>query len=230
MKHSEYNELTRRLSFYSREADRTRELMADPGGIVIWRSVNEADTDLSRWMDERADGWIESNQERADKRLETPTADFRALYDAMVGFMSATEKPDPRGVLYEKTRNRCRSWIDQAVTWFPALTDTNPTRKKTGQRGRKEQEIEQFKADLQSNPKYLEAVEKEKIIRPFIWTQGKRDLVDWLLNNVLPTKTDRNGFRHPRWSVADNVFIINGEPVSGTVLNDTYQHMKGLIE
>lgn len=181
-------------------------------------------------MDGTVDTWTDENQARADKGLG-PTADVRELYSAMSDFLVATETPiDGAGVLYDRIRQKCIVWMDQAVTWFPALTDTDQTRGKADQREKKEQEVEQFKVDLQSNPKYLEAIEKKMIIRPFIWTQSKRDLVDWLQNNIIPTTTDTNGYRHPRWSVADNVFIKDGKPISGKVLNDTAQHMKGLRE
>lgn len=208
MKHSEYNELTRRLSFYSREADRTRKFMADPGGTVIWRSVNEADTDLSRWMDERANGWIESNQERADKGFEMPTADFRALYDAMVGFMSATEKTDPRGVLYEKTRNRCQAWIDQAVTWFPVL---NP-----------------FIYKLLNDEQYKKAVKYGDITPPFTWNGSIKDLAYWLDDNFIvdgdPVNDDVNVTKRTniKWSQADRVFRIKGKRITGRQLNEAY--------
>ncbi len=210
MKHSEYNELTRRLSFYSREADRTREFMADPGGIVIWRSVNEADTDLSRWMDERADGWIESNQERADKDLE-PTADVRALYDAMSKFISATEKPDPRGVLYEKTRNRCLAWTEQAVTWFPELVP--------------------FLPKLLDTELCKLAVKKGEMIRPITWNGTIKALAVLLEQTHVLDKTEQDkvasstggpGVTH--WILADRVFRKNGKPITAQQLKQSITH------
>ena len=179
-------------------------------------------------MDGTVDGWTNENQARADKGLG-PTADVRELYSAMSAFMDATETPvDGAGVLYGRIRNKVRAWMDQAVTWFPSITEKEPGRGTIDRRVSKKQKVEQFKVELQSMPEYQLAIDDGTIIPPFTWTKGKRDLVEWLQNNIIPTRTDRNGFRHPQWSIADNVFIKDGKPIPGTVLNDTAQHMKDI--
>ena len=72
-------------------------------------------------MNDCIDGWVESNQARADQGHPV-TADDRALYEAMAGFMSATEKVIKGvGRQYIPLRSRCRSWMDLATTWFPEL-------------------------------------------------------------------------------------------------------------
>lgn len=146
MKHSEYMNLTGRLAFLTREADRTRALLTMPvvvtpdGSIVatnepdqdgavevptnpsgIWMAVVQVDTDVANLMDGLVDGFVEVNQGRADQG-HGATADVRALYEAMAGFLVATESPvDGFGVFYPKTRERTRAWMDQATTWFPDL-------------------------------------------------------------------------------------------------------------
>lgn len=143
MKHSEYKNLTGRLVFLAREADRTRALLTMPlsvngnGAIVatstpdqdgtpvevnraeIWRAVEAVDKDIAGLMGSLVDGFVEENQDRAK-----PTADCRGLIEAMAGFMSVTSTPVPGwGVLYDQTRQRTREWMDQANTWFPDLND-----------------------------------------------------------------------------------------------------------
>lgn len=148
MKHSEYMNLTGRLANLTREADRTRALLTMPvvvtsdGAIVattetgqdgavevpvnlvgIWRAVDQVDTDVDDLMCGLWDGFVEDNQVRADQRLQ-PTADVRALFEAMAGFLVATESPvEGRGVLYARTRSLVRDWMDMATTWFPDLND-----------------------------------------------------------------------------------------------------------
>ena len=200
MTHSEYTELTARLLLHSRGADHSRELMDDPGGLAVWRSVIKADNDLSRWMDERADGWNESNQGRADKGWG-PTDDFRALYDAMAGFMSATDTTGKMGVLYEKTRTRCRAWMDQAVTWFPVLYPL-------------------VVRDLLESDYYQLAIRAGKITPPFIWNGRIKDLAEWL---VLWRKTDTvysSGKPNRDWKSFDRVFSIGGVRITHTQLGN----------
>lgn len=146
MKHSDYMNLTRRLAFLTREADRTRALLTMPvvvtpdGTIVatrepdqdgavevptnragIWMAVVQVDTDVANLMDGLVDGFVEDNQGRADNRLN-PTADVRALFQALAGFLVATGSPvEGWGVLYDNTRSRVRAWMDMATTWFPDL-------------------------------------------------------------------------------------------------------------
>ena len=145
MKHSDYLNLTRRLAFLTREADRTRALLTMPvvvtpdGSIVatrepdqdgavevstiptgIWLAVVQVDTDVANLMDGLVDGFVEVNQGRADQG-HGATADVRALYEAMAGFLMATETPVNGSVLYPGIRKRTREWMDQATTWFPDL-------------------------------------------------------------------------------------------------------------
>lgn len=146
MKHSDYMNLTRRLAFLTREANRTRALLTMPvvvtpdGAIVatrepdqdgavevptnrtgIWMAVVQVDTDVANLMDGLVDGFVEVNQERADQG-HGATADVRALYEAMAGFLVATESPvEGLGVLYANTRSTVRAWMDHVTTWFPDL-------------------------------------------------------------------------------------------------------------
>lgn len=148
MKHSDYMNLTRRLAFLTREADRTRALLTMPvvvtpdGTIVatgepdqdgavevptnrtgIWMAVVQVDTDVANLMDGLVDGFVEVNQERADQG-HGATADVRALYEAMAGFLVATESPvEGFGPFYPKTRDRTRAWMDHVTTWFPDLNN-----------------------------------------------------------------------------------------------------------
>lgn len=148
MKHSDYMNLTRRLAFLTREADRTRALLTMPvvvtpdGAIVatrepdqdgavevptnrtgIWMAVVQVDTDVSNLMDGLVDGFVEVNQARADQG-NGATADVRALYEAMAGFLVPTGFPvEGFGPFYPKTRERTRAWMDMATTWFPDLND-----------------------------------------------------------------------------------------------------------
>lgn len=152
MKHSDYKNLTSWLANLTREADRTRALLTMPviittdGTIVatmepdqdgaveiptnpagIWRAVVQVDNDVAKTMDGLMDGFVEANQGRADQG-HGATADFRALYEAMAGFLVATEIPvDGFGPFYPKTRERTRAWMDQATTWFPDLNDQADT-------------------------------------------------------------------------------------------------------
>lgn len=147
MNHSDYAELTRRLGHISQNADHIRMCftmsfaVSDSGAIVatstpnpeedyirvdpgrLWMGAKKVDTELCQLLDGLADGWFERNQERADKGLG-PTADERELYGAMVSFLSATSVPvEGWGVLYDKTRDRCRTWTAHALSWFPVLSD-----------------------------------------------------------------------------------------------------------
>lgn len=148
MKHSDYMNLTRRLAFLTREADRTRALLTmpvvvtpdrtivattepDQDGAVevhtnrtgIWMAVVQVDTDVANLMDGLVDGFVEVNQARADQG-NVATADVRALYEAMAGFLVPTGNPvEGFGPFYPKTRERTRAWMDMATTWFPDLND-----------------------------------------------------------------------------------------------------------
>ena len=238
MKHSEYIKLTSLLNGMSGNADtlrllfsRTDQAKQHPGfqfKHIMLDSEEKAVHETLDLMDRTVDGWIDENQERADRKLG-PTADCRKLYLVMAGFIDATETPVAgANVLYVRIRKQCRAWMDQAVTWFPSITEKEQGRGTIDRRVSKKQKVEQFKVELQSMPEYQLAIDDGTIIPPFTWTKGKRDLVEWLQNNIIPTRTDRNGFRHPQWSIADNVFIKDGKPIPGTVLNDTAQHMKDI--
>lgn len=216
MTHSEYTELTMRLLLHSRGSDRSRELLSDPGGVAVWRSVIKADNDLSGWMDERADRWVESNQERADKGWG-PTADFRALFNAMVSFMSATDTPGKMGVLYEKTRNRCRAWIDQAEIWSPELKldrlkISNPTLRK-----------------ILASQEYRDKVREKQIIEPYTWDEPFTwigsivGLARWLGPVLAIPKIDNVTDASHAWEPVDGFFSINGKRVTGKQLSDAYR-------
>lgn len=121
MKHSDYLNLTRRLAFLTREADRTREfLTGEVNRGVLLRAVEAVDNEVVGLMDGMVDGFVEANQGRADQG-HGATADVRALYEAMAGFLMATETPVNGSVLYPGIRKRTREWMDQATTWFPDL-------------------------------------------------------------------------------------------------------------
>lgn len=167
-----------------------------PNRLQIWRSIGEADTQISRWMDEWVDGWNETNQERADKDLG-PTADDRALYDAMVAFVSATDTPvDGWGVLYEETRKRCRAWMDQAVEWFPVALNP-PT----------------FHRELLAHEDYKKAVENGRITPPFTWNESLKELAEWLDDTDLLSrpKTTSFGRTSNNWMLVDGIFQIRGK-------------------
>lgn len=228
VKHSDYTELTRRLALFAQHADGFRMSLTDwfavdehgnlvsspnpesingsrlPNRVQIWRAIGEADTQIARWMDEWVDGWTESNQERADKDLG-PTADERALYDAMVAFMSATATPvDGWGVLYEDTRTRCRAWMDQAVEWFPEL-------------------YPQFVRDLLDSDYYKQAVKGGYITPPFIWNDSIRQLAFWLENSEMlsqPKYRTVKGRTQNDWSLVDGLFQVDGKRVTAEQLRN----------
>lgn len=121
MKHSDYLNLTRRLAFLTREADRTREfLTGEVNRGVLLRAVEAVDNEVVGLMDGLVDGFVEANQGRADQG-HGATADVRALYEAMAGFLMATETQVNGSVLYPGIRKRTREWMDQATTWFSDL-------------------------------------------------------------------------------------------------------------
>lgn len=223
MKHSDYTDLTRRLALFAQHADGFRTALTDwfavdehgnivssptpesingsrlPHRLQIWRSIGEADTQISRWMDEWVDGWNETNQERADKDLG-PTADDRALYDAMVAFVSATDTPvDGWGILYEETRKRCGAWMDQAVEWFPQL-------------------ISAYARELLQSEYYKQAVDDGRITPPFTWNKSIKDLAVWLSTERMTKTIGRTS--NNDWKSVDGLFRINGEPVTAKQLRN----------
>ena len=152
MKHTDYIELTRAFESLTKGADTLRLLFSkveapadpdtlEPGEPITrwvptdqarqhplfphrWDLLNVAERtveDTAELMDQCVDDWTHENQDRADNDLG-PTADTRGLFQAMAGFMSATEFPT-RGIagLYDKTRSRCRAWLGQANEWFQDL-------------------------------------------------------------------------------------------------------------
>ncbi len=147
MKHSDYSKLIKRF----RDADRTVALLTMPlfvtgnGSIVAtespntdWapfdcprgdlsRAVADLDNDTSQRMDSLLDGFLEEIQGRADNEL-APTADIRALYETMSGFMSATSTPGKVQVLFNKTRQRVRAWMDHVKEVFPGIDNEESDR------------------------------------------------------------------------------------------------------
>ena len=153
MKHSEYTELTKALESLTKGADTLRvvfstlEVPADPnteepGGQtrvptdqakghqsfpVRFQLLGFAERTVeatARLMDKCVDRWTDTNQDRADHKLD-PTADTVALVKTMERFMSATDTPTMGIVpLYDPARTRCHAWIDQANEWFPNLNGT----------------------------------------------------------------------------------------------------------
>ena len=147
-------------------------------------------------------------------------ADDPELFDVMSKFMSATSTPIPGASrLFNNLRNLCGSWFQD----LNAGKMANATGKVTEH----QREVQEFKDELFASSAYRDAVDEGLITEPNIWNLSKRALVDWLMDDskLIPYETDRNGFQHPQWSIADNVFIWhkNGKPIND--LNDTAQHM-----
>lgn len=159
MKYSDYMYLAGRLAFLTREADRTRALLTmpvfvtpgengrnapivatvDPGqGEAVEIPVNRTgiglavvrvDNDIAGLMDGLVDGYVDANQDRADQGRGA-TAGFHALFQAMAGFMEATNMPvEGFGPFYPKIRERAGKWIELATTWFPDLNDNEAPKK-----------------------------------------------------------------------------------------------------
>lgn len=169
-------------------------------------------------MDGTVDTWTDENQARADKGLG-PTADFRVLFNAMVGFMSATETPvDGAGGLYIRLRNKVRAWIDQAEIWSPELKldrlkITNPTLRK-----------------ILASQEYRDKVREKRIIEPytwdepFIWVGSIVGLARWLGPVLEIPKVDNVTDSNHDWTPVDGVFMINGKRVTGKQLSDAYRN------
>ena len=178
-------------------------------------------------MNKCVDGWSESNQARADQ-AKTVTADDRALYEAMSSFISATENPiEGVGGVYSPLRSRCRSWMDQATSWFADLNAREADNATGKVMTDSQREKQAFKEELFASLAYKQAVDDQMITPPNTWNKTKRALVDWLLDsNLIPFDIDRHDLRHPRWSIMDYVFVWHKNGKLITNLNDTYQHMK----
>lgn len=148
-------------------------------------------------------------------------ADDPELFDVMSKFMSATSTPIPGASrLFDPLRKLCGSWFQDLNTGEMA----NATGKVMSEHQR---EVQEFKDELFASSAYRDAVEKGWITEPNTWNRTKRALVEWLMDSkLIPHETDCNGFQHPQWSIARNVFVWhkNGKPIKD--LNDTYQHMR----
>ncbi len=227
MTHTDYDQLAGRLRILAGEADRTRALLTmalsvnEAGAIVatstpddagtpvevdrtqLWMAVEQVDTDI----DSRMAGWedvvVEVNQARADKGLES-TADDRLLYQAMERFMAATSTPVPgRGVLYARTRTRCRTWMDRFVGWFP---DLYPRHIRV----------------LLSDDQYKKAVEDGQITPRFTWNESIKALAGWLDDNIFEIEEFKVVGKRHKWSLFDGVFLIKGQPITATQLKKAF--------
>lgn len=238
MNHSDYKNLTGRLAFITREADRTRLLLTMPltvdgdGNIVatstpdpdgktfyanrnaIWLGIQTVDNDIAGLMDSLVDGFVEANQHRADQGNPV-TADTRALHQAMAGFMSATSTPVPRwGVLYDKTRKRTGEWMGQMVSWFPDLYPP-------------------FIRGLLKDEYYKKAIRDGLIAPPFTWNGSIKDLAVWLDDNKIVSEIEpyKVSGGEPmgektihKWKEVDKVFFCKGKAVTAKQLQDAFKH------
>ena len=159
-------------------------------------------------MNDCIDGWVESNQARADQGHPV-TADDRALYEAMAGFMSATEKAIKGvGRQYIPLRSRCRSWMDQATGWFPELYPELIRR-------------------ILNDDHYIKAVEDGRITSRFTWNGTIKELAVWIDDNCFvsdPLAFKVSGHRN-EWSLLDCVFMKkDGTPITADQLSDNFKH------
>ena len=159
-------------------------------------------------MNDCIDGWVESNQARTDQGHPV-TADDRALYEAMAGFMSATKKAIKGvGRQYIPLRTRCRSWMDQATTWFPELYP---------------ELIRRILKDVS----YIEAVKDGRITSRFTWNGKIKELAVWIDDNCFvsdPLAFQVTGHQN-EWSLLDCVFMKkDGTPITAEQLSDNFKH------
>ena len=159
-------------------------------------------------MNKCVDGWSESNQARADQ-AKTVTADDRALYEAMSSFISATDNP-VEGVsgVYAPLRSRCRSWMDQATSWFAELYPS-------------------YIRNILKDTSYKEKVGDGKIIQPFTWTGTIKELTSWIDDNCFvsdPVAFQVTGHEN-QWSLIDCLFKKkDGKPITAKQLKDAFKH------
>ena len=212
MKASQYTTLTEGLNSLTLEIKVHQT--ADPSGF---RAVYDS-------MLAYRDDFVSENQDRADRKVGV-SHDGQLLFDAMGRFLNAIDTPFGKGesfYCFEICR-MCQEWRGRMTQWFPILN--NPGSPATGP-DHTRAATKQFMADVVKTEAYTPAVKDGAITRPFTWNGTLRGLVDFLNDcQALPFSTDRNGNRHPRWSVANNVFTWNGTPVPGRKLSDTNQHM-----
>ena len=151
-------------------------------------------------MDGTVDGWVASNQERADKN-SGPTADERKLYSAMSDFMVATETPvDGARILYSQIREKVQAWMDQAVEWFPQL-------------------YPQVVRDLLESEYYKHAVGAGWITPRFTWNKKSiKDLAMWLANRKKTNSLDSSG--NNDWVSFDRLFWIDGKRITSKQLGN----------
>lgn len=161
-------------------------------------------------MNDCIDGWVESNQARADQGHPV-TADDRALYEAMAGFMSATEKAIKGvGRQYIPLRSRCRSWMDQATGWFPELYPAHVQK-------------------LLTSKEYDLAVGDGLITPPLTLKKNIADLARFLVNyffTLSPKDYDAgNDNGRNDWQKWDRVFMKeDGTPITAKQLKGAYNH------
>ena len=161
--------------------------------------LDKADKEIEavvRLMDKCVDDWTRTNQSRADQGINI-TVDDRQLYQAMEGFMSATETPvSGANRLFLPARKRCRAWMDQAVVWFPNLYPLH---------------IRMMLAD----ESYTKAVSFGQITPPFTWNGSIKGLAEWLDENIFEIPEYKVSGKRHRWADFNGVFIDkDGRPIS----------------
>lgn len=165
--------------------------------------------ELSGWMDARLDSFVSSNQDRADRKLPV-TKDVETLHQAMVGFYDEVNEPIPGMVgLFGPMLKRCNEWMAMVLEWFP---DISPYPDK-------------FRNLVVKSEEYKIAVDDKKMIRPFTWIGGKKELAKWIYQHFRPSPTDPVGV----WAMADKVFKWrdkngNIKTLSGDELRWAYNH------
>lgn len=232
MTHSEYNELTKLLKIMTGDADLFRDgrvyLSVDDHGELRISGIDQAgqhatsikkeiltrtENNVARAveiMNGCVDEWTASNQARADNKLPV-TADDRALFEAMSGFMSATDGPIKNvGGVYSSLRSRCRSWMDQATEWFPELYPAHVL-------------------NLLTSKEYDLALGDGLITPPLTLKKSIADLARFLVNYffTLSQKDYDAGNDNGRndWQKWDRVFMKeDGTPITAKQLKEAYNH------
>ena len=123
MTHYLFKKITAVLERLTCDSESFRALLTRPpitkdGNDKIWDILQYEDGHIADMMDDMENRWVDYNQDRADRGLGV-TDDIKSLADSMLEFMFATNRPiEGRGVLYERTRARVRTWMDQVVNWY----------------------------------------------------------------------------------------------------------------
>ncbi len=232
MTHTEYIELTELLRKLTGDADLLRDgrfyVSVDDHGELRISGIDQAgqhatsikneiltrtENNVARAveiMNGCVDEWTASNQARADNKLPV-TADDRALFEAMSGFMSATEKAIKGvGRQYIPLRSRCRSWMDQATGWFPELYPAHVQK-------------------LLTSKEYDLAVGDGLITPPLTLKKNIADLARFLVNyffTLSPKDYDAgNDNGRNDWQKWDRVFMKeDGTPITAKQLKGAYNH------